>query len=80
MNFLANTAIESVQEKIDVSVYFHPEVAEESVQNVRSYLVSLSQVKDVRYISQEEAIENFRENHGDNESIIISLEELEENP
>jgi len=80
MNFLATTAISSVQEKIDVSVYFYPETSEESVQNVRSYLVSLSQVKDVRYISEAEALENFRETHGENDSIITSLEELEKNP
>lgn len=80
MNFLAATAIESVQEKIDVSVYFYPEVEEESVQNVRSYLVGLSQVKDVKYISEAEALEKFSNIHEDNESIITSLEELEENP
>ncbi|NIV71309.1 MAG: FtsX-like permease family protein [Calditrichae bacterium] len=80
MNFLTSTAISSVQEKIDVSVYFYPEAAEESVQNVRSYLIGLSQVRDVKYISREEALEKFRENHGENESIISSLEELEENP
>ncbi|NIP32372.1 FtsX-like permease family protein [Candidatus Saccharibacteria bacterium] len=80
LNFLTSTAISSVQEKIDVSVYFYPEAAEESVQNVRSYLIGLSQVRDVKYISREEALEKFRENHGENESIISSLEELEENP
>lgn len=80
LNFLTNTAISSVQEKIDVSVYFYPETLEESVQNVRSYLIGLSQVRDVKYISREEALEKFRENHGENESIITSLEELEENP
>jgi len=80
LNFLTNTAISSVQEKIDVSVYFYPETLEESVQNVRSYLIGLSQVRDVKYISREEALEKFRENHGENDSIITSLEELEENP
>lgn len=80
MNFLANTAVESVQEKIDVSVYFNPDASDEAVQNVRSYLFSLSQVKDVKYISKEEALENFRSVHDDNDSIVTTLEELEENP
>jgi cell division transport system permease protein len=80
LNFLADTAISSVQDKIDVSVYFYPEVSEESVRNVRSYLVGLSQVRDVKYVSREEALEKFRGNHEDNESIVTSLEELEENP
>jgi len=80
LNFLGQTAVESVESKIDVSVYFNPDASEEAVQNVRSYLLGLSQVKDVNYISAEEALEKFRESHADNEEIMASLEELEENP
>jgi len=80
LNYLTNTAIVAVEQKIDVSVYFNPNASDEAVKNVRSYLLGLSQVKDVKYVSREEALENFRAEHGDNEEIMASLEELEDNP
>jgi len=80
LNYLTGTAINAVQDKIDVSVYFNPETSEDAINNVRSYLISLSQVKDVKYVSREEALENFQNEHGDNEEIMASLDELGENP
>jgi cell division transport system permease protein len=80
LNFLGQSAVGIVQSKIDVSVYFNPDTSEETVQNVRSYLLGLSQVRDVTYVSAEEALENFKQTHADNEDIMTSLEELEENP
>lgn len=80
LNFLAQTATAQVQEKVDVSVYFKEDASEEVVKNVRTYLLGLSQVKDVKYISRDQALENFKNLHSDNESIMTSLEELEQNP
>ncbi|MDD4995627.1 MAG: permease-like cell division protein FtsX [Patescibacteria group bacterium] len=80
MNFLTQTAVSAVQSKIDVSVYFNPEASEDAVKNVRSYLLGLSQIKDVTYISADEAIAKFRAEHEDNAEIMASLEELEQNP
>jgi cell division transport system permease protein len=80
LNFLAQQAVASVEDKVDVSVYFKSEVSEGTVQDVRSYLLGLSQVKDVKYISRERALENFKTLHDDNEAIMVSLDELGENP
>lgn len=80
INVIGNTAIKSIQEKIDVSVYFKPEVKDDEVINVNYRLSNLSQVKEVTYISKDQALEKFKEKHKDNPVIIESLEELAENP
>jgi len=80
INVIGNAAIKSIQEKIDVSVYFKPEVKDDDVISVNYRLSSLPQVKEVKYISKEEALANFKEKHKDDPVIIESLEELSDNP
>jgi len=80
LSFLAQTAVDTVEQKVDVSVYFKSEVSEDAVKDVRSYLLGLSQVKDVAYVGREEALEDFKSLHQDNEEIMASLGELGENP
>ncbi len=80
INFVTDSAINVVQDKIDVSVYFKEKVIEPQVLEVQTYLSSLPQVKEITYISQQNALQQFRERHQQDTTIIRSLEELEENP
>lgn len=80
INFVADRAIDSVKDKVDVSVYFKPDTEEEDIVNIQYRLESLSAVKEVTYISEDEALENFKENHKDDVVILESLAELDENP
>lgn len=77
---ISDEAVEVIKEKIDISVYFNPGVEENKVRSVESHLLTLSEVKDVRYISQSEALSIFEERHKDDPNISETLEELEENP
>jgi len=47
---------------------------------VKSQLEKLTEVKEVEYVSQEEALRRFKEKHKDNPYLIEGLQELEENP
>ncbi len=76
----ANTALTSIQEKIDISVYFQPTADEAEILLVKNSLEELDEVKSVEYISREMALEKFKERHKDDNEIIQSLEELGENP
>ncbi|MCH7492584.1 FtsX-like permease family protein [Patescibacteria group bacterium] len=80
INVVAEQAIESVQDKIDVSIYFKPGVSEEEVINVRDRLQELSLVESVLYVSKSEALEKFRVQHQDDQIILDSIDQLEENP
>lgn len=79
-NVIANGALESVREKVDISVYFKSNVSEDSVLNIKRSLEGLTEVKVVEYISREEALEEFKARHADDETIVQTLEELDENP
>jgi len=80
LNIIADTSIQLVQNKVDVSIYFKQETTEPQVLEIQTYLSSLAQIKEIKYISQQEALKNFRQKHQNETTIIQSLEELEQNP
>jgi cell division transport system permease protein len=80
MNVVADTALESVEQKVEVSVYFTPEASEDLVKSVQGYLLGLSQVRDVMFTQADDALAAFKEQNADNPVILESLEEVEGNP
>lgn len=80
MNVVTEQAIGLVEDRIEVSVYFHDYATDASVTSAVEYLRSLAQVRDVETISAEEAYEQFAERHAGDDEIIASLEELDSNP
>lgn len=79
-NVVAKGAVESIQDKIDVSVYFKTNVTEDSILNIKRSLEGLSEVKSVQYVSRDEALVSFREEHKNDEVITETLNQLDENP
>ncbi|MEK9150574.1 MAG: permease-like cell division protein FtsX [Patescibacteria group bacterium] len=79
-NVLTKTVIETVKEKIDISVYFKSETLEDDMLKIKRSLESLSEVKEVEYVSSDKALEIFKERHIDDPTVSQSLKELEENP
>lgn len=80
MNVLAEAALASVEQKVEVSVYFNPETSEDITKSVQGYLTALPQVRSVEFISEEDALTTFKERHKDNPVILSSLEEIDGNP
>ncbi len=77
---LTATAITSLQEKIDISVYFKANVPEDEILAFSRELRDRDEVKDVEYISEEKALEIFKGRHAGDPTIEQALAELEANP
>jgi len=75
-----NFLIASLEEKVDISVYFNLETEEEDIFQVQKELSEIPEVKAIEYISREEALVVFKEKHKDNPVIIESLREIGDNP
>lgn len=80
VNLVGDRAIQSVKDKIDAAVYFYSTVEESKVLTIRADLLKLDEVKDVRYISKDEALADFKERNKDNPVIQETLQTLTENP
>lgn len=80
LNILLGLTLNSFKEKIDISIYFEPEVSEKDLSGLQNELESMREVKSLEIISKEKAIEIFNEKHKSNPEITALLAELEENP
>jgi cell division transport system permease protein len=77
---LLNKTLDDIKDKVDVNVYFLPEVNEQAVLDVQKQIESLPEVEYVEYVSADQALENFEFRHRNNEEILEALDELEQNP
>jgi cell division transport system permease protein len=72
--------VSSAQEKIDISVYFSQETDEEDILGIKEEIVQFPEVKEVVYVSPEEALADFIERHKNEPDLIESIEEVGRNP
>jgi len=77
---VGNHALATLQEKIDISIQFKDDADEAKILELKKDLENLKEIKEVEYISKEQALIDFKETHKDNEYINQSIEELGENP
>ncbi|TSA44192.1 ABC transporter permease [bacterium] len=79
-NVVSKGAIQAIQEKVDISVYFKSNAPEDTILNLKRSIEGLDEVKFVEYISQEQALANFKARHADEDTITQTLNELDVNP
>ncbi|KKU58871.1 MAG: Efflux ABC transporter, permease protein [Parcubacteria group bacterium GW2011_GWA2_47_12] len=75
-----NGVITSLEEKVDISVYFKAGSSENEILNLQKSLEGYPDVSGVKYISQDEALTVFKERHANDDLVLQSLEVVEENP
>jgi cell division transport system permease protein len=80
MNVLADATIHSIEDKVQVEVYFNQATSEDIQKSVHGYLAALPEVKDVAVIPAEESLEAFKTLHADDPEILAALEEVGGNP
>ena len=79
-NIITDEAITSVQDKIDISVYFKTTTGEDDILSIKQSLESLPAVKNIEYISSDRALEIFKARHADDAAISQAVNELNTNP
>lgn len=80
INFLSSSIVSSLEDKVDISVYFKNEASEEEIREVRHQLENMGVVARVEYISRDQALEDFKQRHAGDALIQESLAELGDNP
>jgi len=77
---IGESALQSIKDKIDISLFFKPDVPEDQILAVKTEVEALDVVKEVDYVSRDQALELFKERHKSDEKVSQALEELGENP
>ncbi len=73
-------SITSLQDKIDIIVYFNTNTPEDQILSIKQSVESLSEVKNVEYVSREQALQVFKNRHQDEQSISRAIDIVGENP
>ena len=80
LNIFTNASIDSVKEKIDISVYLKPNITEDQAYAVKTKIESLDKVEKVLYVSADQALINFKKRHLSDDVLMESIDELDNNP
>lgn len=75
-----SSSLNSIKEKVDVTVYFVPSTEELSIKNIQETLMNLPEVKDITYTSEDQALIDFKEKHSNDYLTLQALDELGQNP
>lgn len=75
-----SAVISNLEEKVDISAYFKISAPETEILALKKDLESLSDVKNVKYVSREDALQTFREFHKGDDVVLGSLDVVGGNP
>lgn len=73
LNIVLNTGIKTIQDKIDISVYFKDNVAQSLVIEIQNELANMSEVRSIKYTSKEDAVAKFKEQNKGNAALLESI-------
>ncbi len=79
-NVLTENALDVLQGKIDISIYFKSDTPEDDILKIKRSLESLAEVKSIEYISREDALKIFKERHKEDTTISEAINVLDQNP
>ncbi len=77
---LANYSVNTIQDRIDVSVFLNKGLAEDRILDIKKSLEAEPLIKEVVYVSAQTALEEFKVRHVNNKLLLSALNEVDENP
>ena len=80
VNATLDASLNQIRDKVDINVYFTTTAPENDILALKSSLETLPEVSDVDYVSREQALEQFKLRHENDQLTLQALEELGENP
>ncbi|HPT08548.1 MAG TPA: permease-like cell division protein FtsX [bacterium] len=77
---ISTNAVKAIKEKININLYLTSDSSEIDILNLKDKIKAMDRVKDVKYISKQEALDSFRASNENNEEVLQALVELGQNP
>lgn len=70
-----NHTITQINNKINISIYLNDSVTDQQRQNLTDQLRGLSQVKDVSYVSKDQALAEYKAQNANNKDLLTAIDE-----
>jgi cell division transport system permease protein len=77
---ILQSTITNLEKRVDVKVYFVTGAAEEKILALQKTIEDLPEVASVKYVSENQALSDFRERHKDDALTMQALDEIGKNP
>lgn len=77
---ISDNAVVAIREKINISLYLKAESPESEIMALKAKIANSDKVKNVVYISKQNALESFRDKYKNNQAVLAALKELGRNP
>ena len=77
---ILNFSLKSLEEKVDVTVFFTLDAPESEMLRLKESMEKLPEVASVEYVSADQALEDFKARHANDYLTLQALEELDRNP
>ena len=78
--YVTHQAAASIEDKIDISVYFQTNTSEDQILNIQQSLQGLPEVASVNYTSRDQALTAFQQTHAGDQTVTQAINELDTNP
>jgi len=79
-NAAMKSTLQDLTNKVDITVYFTTTADEGAIAALQNSLKALPQVASVNYVSQDQALADFRKRHANDQLTLQALDELGANP
>lgn len=76
----ANLVVENFENRVNITVSFNPDVAEDRILVMRDNLKRFREIETVEYVSRDTALTQFLDQSGNDPEIRQAIEEIGENP
>lgn len=77
---LTGTAIQLVEQRIDVSLLFKADSPDQKMEEIKNLLAKMPSVESLIFKNRQEVLEEFKKNHKKDSGILSALAELNDNP
>jgi cell division transport system permease protein len=77
---LLTRSLQAIENKVDINVYFTTAASEPEVLKIKKAIETLPEVAFVEHVTPEQALENFRVRHQNDQKTLDALSELSGNP
>jgi cell division transport system permease protein len=77
---ILNATMNELRNKVDINVYFVISAPETDILSLQKKIEALPEVSSVKYVSRDQALQNFKLKHENDQVTIQALDELSDNP
>jgi len=80
LSTLGKQVLENIATKMDLGIYFKDNIDQNKLNAIKTELKNCKEIKEIRYLSPEDSLSQFKERHKEDSIILNSLKELNGNP